>query len=784
MPSILNKNWKYVEEKKYPEELLEVCGSRVLARLLANRGITDISEAKAFLNISENPFSSPYEFEDMEKAVERLQKAITDQEHIVIYGDFDADGVTSTSIFLKTFKHLNANVSYYIPDRMTESHGLNSGALCRLISSRQAKLIITCDCGISGYKEVSLANSFKVDVIITDHHELPENIPEAYAVISTKLLSPSSKMIHMAGAGVAYKVSEALLEASNKKDFLDEILYLSAIGTIADLVPLLQENRLIAYHGLKKIEEKEPAALREIVKNASLKLEPPIKSELISFCIAPRLNALGRLDNASLAVELLTTDNQETIELLAAKMEELNKKRQYMVDKIFEEIKKELTGVDLNQNNAIIMADRNWHPGIIGLVASKLVEHYYKPAFIMNITGEDLRGSARSIEGIHLFEVLNKHNDLFTKFGGHEMAAGFNFHISKLDLFKELISKEINECLKDRQPIQTILIEIDVAADEINDKLIEKLDKLSPYGQNNPAPILSCSELSVLNFKTIGSNNNHLRLYFKDPANKTFEAVWWQQSNLPISPLTPVRVAFNPEINVFMNKSRLQLVVNDIMSLSDEISGPKLVKNTIKWIDHRNKSDISSFINNLMKVTDNQISVFAESINFIDHKKFNCSFINRLNLEEKIDQLVIYEYPPLKEVITQLIQKHRPDIIHLAPFNMNQNYSETDIIKSVRGMLKYAQSNKNSEADINQMASKLGTSNEVIKAAIDLFIAAKDINIYSFKNDIITFDFKEKLSSIDMFALPENNRLKEELEKVKQFRQELLTKNIEEFLYL
>lgn len=776
------KHWKYKEEIEISEDLIEACGSRIVAKLLAYRGILKPDEANSFLNISESQLSSPYEFENIETAIQRISVAIKNNEHIVIYGDFDVDGITSTSILLKTLRALGANVSYYIPDRATENHGLNTKAICKLISTRQTKLFITVDCGITNNKEIDLAINFGADVIITDHHELPNELPNAYAIINPKMLVPNSKMFTMCGAGVAYKLAIALTEHF-KIDNNFNILYLAAIGTIADLVPLKHENRVIASLGLKEIILNQPLAIKTIAKNAGVSIEENFSSQNISFMIAPRLNAIGRLDNASIAVELLTSDDPETVEELVKNLESLNSKRQKIQEKTFEQACLMLKDTDLNKNKAIILLNKEWHPGVIGIVASKLIETFYRPTFLMTVQENEVKGSARGIDGLHLFNLLNKHNYLFTKFGGHEYAAGFSFPLNKLDEFKQKILNEVNEELKNTIPTPHIDIEIDIAPEDINNELVTKINMLAPFGQNNPSPKLSCSKLMLAGYKTIGSNNNHLKLLLKGDNDIALEALWWQTNSLDIPEGEVIRVAFTPEINNYMSKSKIQLIIEDIQpnnTLNNHISS---YKNNIKWIDHRNKSNILKLLENYNRTSNAKIAIFAESQPFIELIKLDCPIVNRLTDNNSFDQIVLLEYPSDQVVLNYIVTVLKPKIIHLASQLNCKNYNEKEIMRFVFGMLKYAQVNKGAEANINHMAAKLGTSIKVISSTIDILINSERLQILKCTDNIIKFRLNDT-DNIDNSKTYDLNNLKLEVDKVIKYKNSLTLLPISEFSFI
>jgi single-stranded-DNA-specific exonuclease len=773
------KCWKYRKEVECSKELIEACGSKTIARLLANRGLTNPQKATEFLYPSKDKLSSPYEFQDMPKVVERVTQAIESGENILIWGDYDVDGITSTSILLKTLRFLGAKVSYYLPDRMSEGYGMNSTSLLKMISSRKARLIITCDCGISNLTEISLANNFKVDTIITDHHEMPELLPPAYAIINPKQLYSDSKMTNLCGAGVSYKVSLALLEHYNKKEFAEELLYLAAIGTIADLVPLKDENRLIAYLGLQDMVDNPSPAIAAIAKSAGVKLEESLKASKIAFQIAPRLNAIGRLAQAASAVELLTTDNPKEIEILASELEQHNRNRQQLCDTTFDQAVQLLRETDLNTTKAIVLADPDWHPGIIGIVASRLVDAFYRPSFLMAVGKEETKGSARSIEGIHLFNTMTEIHDVFTKFGGHEMAAGFSLLTENINKFKSRITGLINNQLENIIPQPCLHIEMDIDPSELTLELIEKINRLEPFGQENPELVLSCNNLYIRNFKLIGTEDNHMKLFLKTQNTNVFEALWWQNTTFDFDPNQPVKVAFYPEVNTYKSETRIQLIVKDILPMQESSTDTTQHRNTIKWVDHRNKPDITKFLKSYTQLNNSKTAIFAETKQLKDKLTPKYDIISR-NCTDHYDQIILLEYPAEEGILTTLIRNTEPQIIHLTQPVQYKVMNEVDIFKTVLKMLKYASNNKNSEANLKDIATFLGTSFQVISKTIDALVAADILEILSFKEDTLKFRMNV-MNGLNISQLKELNEVKTEIINVHNYRKKMFRATLEEY---
>ena len=448
----MNKLWKINEKKEISKEILDAAQSELLAQLLLQRGIDTPKKIHDFLNPSKMQITSPFAFTDMKKSVERIFEAIEKQEKIIVYGDFDADGVTSTSLLYKTLMHLGANVDFYIPNREKENHGLNTKALVKLIAKNKAKLIITVDCGVSDVEQVGFANSFKTDVIITDHHEAPETLPEAFAIINPKAFNALEKDLEieqiealnqLAGVGVAFKLACALLERKEDYDFAQQLLPFVAVGTIADVVPILYENRAFVEAGIKLIENGAHYGITKLLEVGGYDIKNGITSENIAFGAAPRINAAGRLDTVDSAVKLLISENKAEVDICAQELDNFNRIRQDLCDKIFEE------AVNALQNEppqeSIILFNPNWHIGIIGIVASKLVEKFYKPVFLMTKDPNTglIRCSSRSIPELHLRNVIAQNDELFEYYGGHAQAAGLVFDSSKTNF--ETVKQRLNE---------------------------------------------------------------------------------------------------------------------------------------------------------------------------------------------------------------------------------------------------------------------------------------------------------------------------------------------------
>lgn len=788
------------------EEIKAVTGSGIIANLLINRGVTCPKEALAFLSPDDAELSSPYVFPDMQKAVDRINRAVETQEHIVIYGDFDADGVTSTSLLYKTLKFLNANVGYYIPGRADEGHGLNRGSVCHLISKKQAKLIITVDCGISNPAEIKLANSFGADVIITDHHEPLEIVPEAHAIINPKMLEQDDfGLKYLAGVGVAYKLAEALLESNNKKEFTEDILHLVAIGTVGDVVPLLAENRTLVYRGLNIINRKKPVSVAKLIELTGKKQEKKVTSGTIAFGLVPRINALGRLAEANPAVEFLVTDDENRLNELANELDITNKARQDIGEDTFKQAmeKINLGEIDLEKDKAIILAAPDWHAGIIGIVASKLVETYYRPVLLISIDEEarEARCSARSIEGLNLFETLSHFQDYFTQFGGHALAAGFGFSLETIsyeDLKRKILSY-INQNIDSDKLKPELKIDMDIESIDLTPDFIRELDRLAPYGELNPYPIFSISNLVLKGSNAMGKKKNHLKVLLSDDYENNLEAVWWQKSSLDIPSYERVSVAFTPSINTYMDQEKVQLILKDLKRTNEEgnketeicesieetkdlcINDLQINYNSdVNWHDHRQEKGFKKEFLQYLNSLGDEVKIFAESqrskeiLENIPFLKANA--VDRLTVKNA-DHLVFLDFPSDETSFMNVFQKADPKEIHL--FGLIPALDPVELIKTISGMLRYAAKEKDGLIQLDQSAAFLAISQDLLLACVELLDIAGVIEIAEITEDIIRFKFAGSVNLNSILQLDEYRNFLNSLQEFEDYKQEYKNKDIE-----
>lgn len=544
----------------------------LITKLLLQRGFKTFNEVNTFLNPSIEGLHDPFLLKDMSKAVSRIKTAIDKGERIWIYGDYDVDGITSISILIHYLRSLNLEADFYIPDRHDEGYGISREGL-DFIKSEGGELVITVDCGITAVEQVAYANGIGLDVIITDHHECQEILPEALAVINPKRGGYPFEML--AGCGVAFKLVQALAGDQFFK-FYKSVIDIVALGTIADIVPLNDENRVIAKLGLDVMPKTKHLGIRALLSEANLK-NKEVNAGHIGFVIAPRINASGRIGNPKIAVELLTTKDERRAFEIARSLSELNTERQARERDIVEEAENYIAHhINLDVEKVLLVVGRDWHTGIIGIVASKLSEKYSRPTVILNIENGEAKGSARSINGISIFEVLSTFKDLYTKFGGHEQAAGLSLPAENVSKLKErLIAYGAKHLPAYRLKIQKS-VDGELSPKMVTHKLLDEIEQLKPFGVGNPRPQFVFKDLLIEDFKILGKQQNHLKLIVNDGV-RVYDAMAFNQGHLGkfFRRNDHVHMLLYLEKNNFMGVETIQFMMRDLiknrMPLADEV---------------------------------------------------------------------------------------------------------------------------------------------------------------------------------------------------------------------
>lgn len=630
--------------------------TRIVASLLVNRGIDSVEAAREFLETESQSFHDPFLLKDMDIAVQRIRKAIETNEHILVYGDYDADGVSSTTVLLTTLRKLGAIADFYIPNRFSEGYGPNEAAF-RLAYERGFSLIITVDTGIAAVQEAEVAKELGVDLIITDHHEPGPVLPDALAIIHPKQPGCTYPFKELAGVGVAFKLSHALLG-----DAPTDLLEVAAIGTIADLVALHGENRLLAKRGIQQLKTTNRIGLKALLKVANVKMQE-INEDTIGFALGPRINAVGRLQSADPAVDLLLSEDEEEAMMIAEEIDSLNKERQKLVNTMTEEAVEEVeTRFPIEENPVLVIAKEGWNPGVVGIVASRLVDRFYRPTIVLSIDKEKgiAKGSARSITGFDLFENLSTCRDILPHFGGHPMAAGMTLQLEDVNELRDRLIDKAKNILTEEDFIPVTRVDVSCKLEDISVKSIEEMQLLSPFGMNNPKPIIHVKDVTLANVRKIGAEQKHLKIVFEQEEQQ-LDCVGFGMGHIhdELSPAVTVSAIGELSINEWNNLRKPQIMLQDIKV------------NQWQLFDFRGSRNVDKLIHSLSSSDNGQIITFqAKTYEDLLKKGLNQQTFHITTDEDaaKIDvrdkHLLLLDIPPSIELLDGLFSKGKPARIY------------------------------------------------------------------------------------------------------------------------
>ncbi|MDM5156604.1 single-stranded-DNA-specific exonuclease RecJ [Bacillus sp. DX1.1] len=657
--------WK---EKHYNEEIVSQLASKLqltplVTSLFLNRGLDTEEKIVDFLNTEKQEFHDPFLLEGMDRTVERVQQAIQNGEQILIFGDYDADGVSSTTVLFLALQELGADVEFYIPNRFTEGYGPNEAAF-RWAHGAGFSLIITVDTGIAAVHEAQVAKELGIDLIITDHHEPPPELPEALAIIHPKLEGGVYPFHYLAGVGVAFKVAHALLGRVP-----EHLLEIAVIGTVADLVSLHGENRLLVQRGLKQMRATKRVGLQALFKVGNIS-QNEITEESIGFSLAPRINAIGRLEDAAPAVHLLLSEDPEEASELAAEIDELNKLRKDIVKQITEEAIAEVENTyPPEKNKVLVLAKEGWNPGVIGIVASKLVERFYRPTIILNIDPEKqtAKGSARSIAGFDLFANLSDCRELLPHFGGHPMAAGMTLHMNDVEELRRRLNEQAEAILTAEDFIPITTVDAICKVKDVTLSAIEEMQKLAPFGVGNPKPRIAVQDAELESIRAIGSDGSHLKMALRD-GQATLDTIGFGFGAYAkeISPVARVSVVGEASINEWNNFRKPQLMVQDI------------AVNAWQLFDWRSMRNV-------------EVNIAELSLERVTMIYFSEEVLNKFSLETYREQLqhasevtgledryvVLLDLPPTTEELSKLFTAGFPARIYTLFYQENNHLFST-----------------------------------------------------------------------------------------------------------
>ena len=550
-------NWQFspqVEDEDFTKIAKKAGLGPEVARLLYSRGVKDQEALSRFLTPTLDDLHDPYLLHDMDKAVERIRRAIEDAEFILIYGDYDADGMTSASIVKESLEQLGAEVAVYLPNRFTDGYGPNASVYKYFIEQQGISLIVTVDNGVAGHEAIDLAQSMGVDVIVTDHHSMPEVLPDAYAIVHPEHPDADYPFKHLAGCGVAFKLACALLE-----EVQVELLDLVAIGTIADMVSLTDENRIMVQYGLEVLRNTQRMGLQEMFNIAGI-ARNDVTEETVGFQLAPRLNALGRLDDPNPAIDLLTGFDDEEAHDIALMIHEKNEERKEIVQAIYQEAKAMVDPAKKVQ----ILAKEGWNPGVLGIVAGRLLEELGQTVIVLNLEDGRAKGSARSIEALDIFEALDPHRNLFIAFGGHAGAAGMTLEADKLDTLSEVLESYVLDKGLDATTKNNLSLDEELDLEALTIDVVKNFERLAPFGMDNQKPVFYIRDFQIENARAMGASNAHLKLKISR-GTSNFEVVAFGKGSLAaeFSQAKGLELAVTLSVNQWNGQTTLQLMMVD-----------------------------------------------------------------------------------------------------------------------------------------------------------------------------------------------------------------------------
>lgn len=681
----------------------------LIAQTLVRRGIHTPDAARAFLHPDENPSVS---FLEIEKATETIKAAIRKQERICVWGDFDVDGQTATTLLVQTLQALGADVVYYIPVRGKENHGVHVESLEPILDGG-VRLLLTCDTGITAHQAIDYCNSRGVEVIVTDHHDLGETLPNAKAIVNPKLLPEDHPLRNLAGVGVAYKFAEALIASQTPKVESQDLLDLVALGLIADVALLKGETRSLAQKGIRKLRETKRLGLKVMAELAGASLET-LTEETIGFTFAPRLNALGRLSDANPAVELLITNNASRARVLAAQIEGLNAQRRLLTSQVTEAAEAQLrVNPGLLSEPVIVLSHPNWPGGVVGIVANRLVERYHKPALLLT-EGEDgiLRGSARSVEGLHITEAIAAQKDLLLGFGGHPMAAGLSLPKENLPAFRrglgKAIERQLGEIVREEPTLQ---IDAWLELHEINLELADALEMLAPFGAGNPELILATRNVTLKSATEIGKTKEHLRLTVEDERGNVQSLLWWGGAGEDL-PETGAKldIAYALRASAYRGQRQVSLTFEEYRLAEEkpvEIHKPKLEVRDMR---------LQPSLLNLQPST----LIWAEGPD-------RAVGVPRFELRPA-EEFSIYTTPPSPAELRKALEIVQPKIVYV--FGIPPAEEKPDeFLSHLAGLCKYVLNQRRGKVTLQELASAMAARESAVRIGLEWLAAGGHVTV-------------------------------------------------------
>ncbi len=727
--------WQLAETLPVDLKLAATIGGHpIVAQLLTRRGITTSEAALAFLNPDRYAPAPPAALPDLELAAERLYRASMRGEKIGVWGDFDADGQTSTALLVSLLRDLRADATYYIPHRLTESHGIQLDPLKRLLE-QHIHVLLTCDTGIAEHESIAYAKSQGVTVLVTDHHDLPEALPDADALINPNRLPPDHALRALPGVGVAFKLAQQVLHLAGEDERAGDYLDLVALGIVADVAELTADTRYLLQRGLQRLRQTQRLGLQTLMQTAKIDATN-LSAEHIGFGLGPRLNALGRLGDANLAVELLTTTDLTRARILASQLEGLNNQRKVLMDQITsaaqEMIAKDSVLLDYA---ALVLHHPHWHSGVVGPVANRLAEQYQRPVVLLVGEGEVLRGSARSIAGVDITSAIKLCSEFILGVGGHPGAAGLSLPAGNLTVFRRALSKAV-ESVRDPTAIQGgLLVDAELPLDQITLELAQEIERLAPFGEGNPPVVFAARDIAVEQQRTFGRKGEHREMQIADRAGNTQRLTWWRGAEIDL-PEARLDVAFNIKTTTYRGETGLSIEWLDFREAEIPLAEVAAPVEQVEIIDWRRESEAT-----LAKVTleDFQARLISSPalIVWADGAATPpYPALRRYDLH-KAETLVIWSAPCGWRELTNAIERVKPRVVILCAQPAREDRLEP-FLKRLTGLLKHDIDRRAGRVDVQRLAAALGHRLSTTRKGIEWLEAAAQIRVLDWSEAHLT----------------------------------------------
>jgi single-stranded-DNA-specific exonuclease len=753
------KEWIEPSNVNVPQDLrVAIGGHPLVAETLARRGFTEVESARAFLDPSCYQPAPPTDIPNLTQTAERLERAIQQGETICVWGDFDVDGQTATTILVSTLKDFGAVVRYHVPHRQRESHGVNLSVLKQLIAGG-VNLVLTCDTGVTAHEPIAYAQAQGVDVIVTDHHDLPHDLPAAHVVVNPKMLPGSHPLRELPGVGCAYKLAEALYDRAGRLEDAVQYLDLVALGIVADVSVQTGDTRYLLQRGLEALRHTERLGLRVLMEVAGIKSEW-LTEEHVGFELAPRLNTLGRLADADVAVEFLTTDNLERARILATELDGLNARRKLLCAQMVQAAEAQIErDPSLLEHAALVLSHPSWPGGIVGIVAGRLAEQYHRPTILISAPpGELARGSARSIEGCDIHAAIAAHEEVLDRFGGHPMAAGLSIDPERIPEFRRALSRTVREMLGEVEAKATLQIDGHLSLADLSLDLVEQLERLAPFGPGNPPLALASLRFLLKSHSTIGRTGEHLQLIVEDEEGVAQKVIWWQGAGSPL-PQGRFDLAYTVRASDYRGLRDVQVEWLDARSIEVPAVALRLEPPAITVVDYRQEPNPRKALARLRAQGD--VQVWSEA-------RARADIAGRDRYELGVSEsLVIWTTPPGPAELQAALEKVLPETVYLFGIAPGLDHLE-EFLKRLAGLTRRALNASQGQAKLSMLAAATAQREATVRAGLDWLAARGHLVVLDEAGDEMHLAAGDQTISADLPQVAA--RLKALLEETKAYR--------------